>query len=115
MALAHRSHSADSAAAHVWRIVREPFTAASWRRTAYAVLALPVGLVCVPLALLGAPTGRRQRELLRRLLGADLPAGSRTGLAHALLSPPAQPARRRRHLLRLLPRADEPALAAARR
>ncbi|MFF9812289.1 hypothetical protein [Streptomyces sp. NPDC014006] len=47
-----------------------------------------MGLVCVPLALLGAPTGRRQRELLRRLLGADLTAGSRTGLAHALPSTP---------------------------
>ncbi|MEU3842330.1 hypothetical protein AB0E88_20165 [Streptomyces sp. NPDC028635] len=88
MALAHRSHSADSAAALVWRVVREPFTAATWRRTAYALLALPAGLVCVPLALLGVATGPRQRALLRRLLGADLPAGPRAGLAHALVSTP---------------------------
>jgi hypothetical protein len=78
----------DSAAVRVWRIVREPFTAATWRRLAYAALVLPVGVACVPLALLGAPTGRWQRALARRWLGTDLGDGPRAGLVHALLSTP---------------------------
>ncbi|MFI1568910.1 hypothetical protein ACH4ZX_38865 [Streptomyces sp. NPDC020490] len=76
------------AAPHVRGIVREPFTAATWRRVAYQVIALPVGLACVPLALCGAPTGRWQRALIRRLLGTDLAGGPRAGLAHALLAAP---------------------------
>ncbi|MFF4014171.1 hypothetical protein [Streptomyces sp. NPDC001843] len=73
----------------VRRIVREPFTAGTWRRAGYALLAPPVGVVCVPLALLGAPTGRWQRALVRRFLGTDLPPATRTGgLLHALAATP---------------------------
>ncbi|GGJ12975.1 hypothetical protein [Streptomyces brasiliensis] len=79
----------DSILGRLGRIVREPFTADTWRRVACAVLALPMGVACVPLALLGAPTGRWQRALLRRFLGAELPpGGSRSGLAHALSATP---------------------------
>ncbi|MET9829401.1 hypothetical protein ABZ078_08825 [Streptomyces sp. NPDC006385] len=79
----------DTASVRVWRVVREPFTAGTWRRFAYAVLAFPLGVACVPLGLAGAPTGRWQRGLLRRLLGADVGGdGSRAGLAHALVALP---------------------------
>ncbi|MFJ9628021.1 hypothetical protein ACIRU8_10040 [Streptomyces sp. NPDC101175] len=79
----------DTGAEWTRRLARAPFTAATWRRTAYAVLALPVGLACVPLALLGAPTARWQRGLVRRFLGADLPGTARRGgLRHALLATP---------------------------
>ncbi|MFE2421191.1 hypothetical protein [Streptomyces hokutonensis] len=79
----------DTGAVRAWRIAREPFTAATWRRTAYAVLAFPVGLVCVPLSLLGAPTARWQRGLVHRFLGADIPGTARRGgLRHALLATP---------------------------
>lgn len=86
----------DDTAVRVWRFVREPFRADTWRRVAYALLAFPVGMMCVPLALVGAPTGRRQRALVRRFLGAE-PSGSCRGpehagylrsLAHALLATP---------------------------
>ncbi|MEV8033000.1 hypothetical protein [Streptomyces sp. NPDC086182] len=81
----------DDASIRVWRFVREPFRADTWRRTAYAPAALPLGVACVPLSLLGAPTGRWQRALAQRLLG--LPAGAEPpgplrGLAHALLAAP---------------------------
>ncbi|MEU7428114.1 hypothetical protein [Streptomyces sp. NPDC040750] len=69
------------------RVVREPFTAAAWRRAAYAVLAFPLCLLCIPLALVGGPAGRVQRALVRRLLGVEL-RGRRRGLAHALLATP---------------------------
>ncbi|GHG91983.1 hypothetical protein [Streptomyces lanatus] len=78
----------DAAAIWIWRLVREPFTAVTWRRTAYAVAALPVGVVCVPLALAGLPTGRWQRGLVRGLLGAELTGGPRAGLLHALAALP---------------------------
>ncbi|MGW3101417.1 hypothetical protein [Streptomyces sp. NPDC001100] len=83
----------DTAAVRIWRVVREPFTAGTWRRTAYALLALPVGLACVPLGLLGAPTARRQRGLVRRFLDTDIDtdmpgAARRGGLRHALLATP---------------------------
>jgi hypothetical protein len=79
----------DAAAVRTWRLVREPFTATTWRRTAYAVLALPVGLACIPLSLLGAPTARWQRGLVRRFLHTEIPGTARTGgLAHALFSIP---------------------------
>ncbi|MFF0737041.1 hypothetical protein ACFYVK_36185 [Streptomyces chartreusis] len=78
----------DVAAVWVWRLVREPFTAQTWRRTAYAVTALPVGAVCVPLAATGLPTGRWQRGLARRLLGAEIPGGPGSGLVHALVALP---------------------------
>ncbi|MER6735625.1 sensor domain-containing protein [Streptomyces puniciscabiei] len=79
--------TAPAAALRIRRVVREPFTAAAWRRAAYAVLAFPVGVLCVPIALIGGPAGRIQRGLARRLLGAELP-GSRRGLVHALLAAP---------------------------
>ena len=80
-------------------ILREPFRAETWRRLAYIVLALPVGLLCIPLALVGGPAGRIQRGLASRLLGvrAGVRAGvqegepPRTGplaLAHAVISTP---------------------------
>ncbi|MFE5815359.1 hypothetical protein ACFQ6S_18380 [Streptomyces sp. NPDC056479] len=78
----------DVAAVWVWRLVREPFIAVTWRRTVYAVLALPVGVVCVPLGLAGLPAGRWQRELVRRLLGAELAGGPGAGLSHALVALP---------------------------
>ncbi|MFE4697395.1 hypothetical protein ACFRIC_09915 [Streptomyces sp. NPDC056738] len=73
------------------RFVREPFRADTWRRVAYALLAPPVGLACVPLSLLGAPTGRWQRALAHRFLGLPAGTGSRAplkGLAHGLLATP---------------------------
>ncbi|WP_329456472.1 hypothetical protein [Streptomyces sp. NBC_01497] len=73
------------------RILKEPFRAATWRRFAYLVLALPVGLLCVPLALVGGPAGRLQRGLARSLLGAEVPEPGRTGplaFVHAVLSAP---------------------------
>ncbi|MFI0961980.1 hypothetical protein ACH4S8_11330 [Streptomyces sp. NPDC021080] len=81
----------DEASVRVWRMVREPFRADTWRRVAYALLALPVGLVCVPLSLVGAPTGRWQRALAHRLLGLPGnpgPPAPVRGLAHALLATP---------------------------
>ncbi|WP_434589249.1 hypothetical protein [Streptomyces sp. A5-4] len=72
-------------------ILREPFRAETWRRTAYVVLALPIGLLCIPLALFGGPAARIQRGLARRLLGLETVAPARTGplaLAHALVSAP---------------------------
>ncbi|MEV8564617.1 hypothetical protein AB0436_03345 [Streptomyces sp. NPDC051322] len=78
--------------AHLARVIlREPFRAGTWRRTAYVLLALPVGLLCVPLALVGGPAGRIQRGLARRLLHLHLGEPPRTGpvaLAHAVISSP---------------------------
>ncbi|MBP0459921.1 hypothetical protein [Streptomyces montanisoli] len=56
------------------RVLGEPFRAMTWRRLAYLVLALPVGLLCVPIALVGGPAGRIQRGLARSLLGAEVAA-----------------------------------------
>jgi hypothetical protein len=74
---------------------RTPFSAVTWRRTRYTLLALPVGVVSVPLALLGRSpaTARRQRDLARRNLGlrVDEPSQRDTAgrvLAHALLGVP---------------------------
>ncbi|MGQ4516933.1 hypothetical protein [Streptomyces sp. DW26H14] len=73
------------------RVLKEPFRAATWRRFAYVVLALPVGLLCVPLALVGGPAGRVQRGLARSLLGVEIAETERTGplaFVHAVLSAP---------------------------
>ncbi|GGN56201.1 hypothetical protein GCM10011579_016980 [Streptomyces albiflavescens] len=90
----------DDSAVRVWRVVREPFMADTWRRVAYALLAFPVGVICVPLALAGAPTARGQRALVRRFLGdpggapgvpgvpGREPPGASRGLAHAVLATP---------------------------
>ncbi|MFG2373434.1 hypothetical protein ACGFY9_18415 [Streptomyces sp. NPDC048504] len=87
-----RPPAPDPASVHAWNLVRTPFTATTWRRTAYALLALPLGLACIPLALLGAPAARWQRGLVRRFLGADSidPSGTPRagGLPHALLATP---------------------------
>jgi hypothetical protein len=72
-------------------ILREPFRAETWKRVAYLLLALPVGILCIPLALVGGPAGRIQRGLARRLLGLDVEEPERTGplaLAHAVISLP---------------------------
>jgi hypothetical protein len=79
--------SRDDSAVRAWLFVREAFTAGTWRRVAYALLAFPVGVLCVPLALLGAPTGRWQRGLVRRFLGREL-SGSSRGMAHATAAVP---------------------------
>lgn len=69
--------------------LRQPFTAVTWRRAAYAVLSLPAGLASAADALRGAPAGQWQRSLTRHLLGEELPLGSRrSGFAHALLATP---------------------------
>jgi hypothetical protein len=75
-----------------WRL---PFSADFWRRIAYVLLALPVGIVAAPAALLGGhrAAARWQRGLARRLLpaGAAAPAdrgGAGRAIAHALLSLP---------------------------
>jgi hypothetical protein len=79
-------------AAPPWRL---PFTADTWRRTAYVLLALPVGVVAAPVALLGGhrAAARWQRGLARRLLPAAAAApasrgGAGRAIAHALLSLP---------------------------
>lgn len=72
-------------------ILRAPFTADTWKRVGYIALALPVGILCVPIALVGGPAGRIQRVLAERLLGVDADGPERTGplaLAHALISLP---------------------------
>lgn len=92
----------DDSAVRVWRVVREPFTEGTWRRVAYALLAFPVGMICVPPALVGAPAARWQRALVCRFLGVPgvpfvpgvpgvpggEPPGSSRGLAHAVLAAP---------------------------
>ncbi|MFE9374827.1 sensor domain-containing protein [Streptomyces sp. NPDC006711] len=72
-------------------ILREPFRAETWLRLAYLLLALPVGLISVPLALVGGPAGRIQRGLARRLLGVRVDEPERTGplaFVHAVVSTP---------------------------
>ncbi|MCT9087804.1 hypothetical protein N4G70_02875 [Streptomyces sp. ASQP_92] len=75
-----------------WRtVLQEPFRAATWRRFSYLLLALPLGILCVPIALVGGPAGRIQRGLARRLLGVEVAEPRRTGplaLAHAVISVP---------------------------
>jgi hypothetical protein len=75
-----------------WRL---PFSADTWRRTFSILLALPVSLVSVPLALLGGyrAAARLQRGLARRYLALriDEPAPGDTAgrvVAHAVLSLP---------------------------
>jgi Putative sensor len=75
-----------------WRL---PFSADTWRRTLYVLLALPVSLVSVPLALLGGwrAAARLQRGLAGRYLALRSPepaahdAAGRV-VAHAVLSLP---------------------------
>jgi signal transduction histidine kinase len=75
-----------------WRL---PFTADTWRRTLYLLLAAPASIVSVPLALLGGhqAAARMQRQLARRYLGLRIeePGAGRTAgrtIAHALVSLP---------------------------
>jgi Putative sensor len=74
---------------------RRPFSADTWRRTCYILLAPPVSLVAVPLALLGGwrAAARLQRGLARRYLGLRIhgPAPHDTAgrvVAHAVLGLP---------------------------
>jgi hypothetical protein len=87
MAAAQKPYVRDAAAVRAWQLVREPFTARTWRRVAYALLAVPVALVSLPVGLLGPVSGRWQRGLVRRFLGVELPGSSR-GVGHALLALP---------------------------
>jgi hypothetical protein len=71
--------------------LRAPSVADTWRRTGYALVAVPVGLVCVPLALVGGPAGRLQRAVahsLLRLEVAEPVRTSRRALLHAVLAIP---------------------------
>lgn len=75
-----------------WRL---PFSADTWRRTLYAVVALPVAVVCVPLTVVGgsAAATRLQEGLASRLLELRVNAPRHRGvdgrvLGHALLSLP---------------------------
>jgi DNA-binding NarL/FixJ family response regulator len=75
-----------------WRV---PFTADTWRRALYALVALPAGLVCLPLALLGGgrAAARSQAGLARRCLALHVGGRSQRGatgrvVAHALLGLP---------------------------
>ena len=75
-----------------WRLPLSPDT---WRRTLYALLALPVGVVCVPLSIVGGSpaAARLQHSLTRRFLALRL-QGTRPArvdprvVGHALLSLP---------------------------
>jgi hypothetical protein len=83
----HRSPARHFAAA----LLRAPFTADTWRRAAYALVALPLGVLCVPLALIGGSAGRVQRRVARALLGLEVDEPARTGmrgLVHAVLTVP---------------------------
>lgn len=71
--------------------VRAPFLGETWRRAAYALIALPLGVLCVPLALVGGPAGRVQRRVARALLRLEVGEPARTGvraLVHAVLTIP---------------------------
>jgi hypothetical protein len=88
-------HTHAPAGSRVRRVLREPFTAGTWRRFAYGVVALPMSLASIPLALVGAPAGRWQRAVMRRVLREDtegtvrdVRGGARSGLVHALVSLP---------------------------
>jgi hypothetical protein len=72
-----------------------PFSAGTWRRTLYALLALPVGVVCVPLSILGGSpaAARLQQGLAGGLLAVRLARPRRRRvdgrvIGHALLSLP---------------------------
>ncbi|MFD0308399.1 hypothetical protein [Streptomyces sp. NPDC127119] len=79
---AGKAHVRDRVPVRARQLVREPFTARTRRRVAYAPPAVPV-------ALLGgrAAAGRRQRDLVGRFLGGRLP-GSSPGVLHAPLALP---------------------------
>lgn len=85
------ARASRTATARVRTVFAEPFKAATWKRVAYLIIALPLGLLCIPLALLGGPAGRFQRTVARGLLGLEVGEPERTGplaLAHAVLSTP---------------------------
>jgi hypothetical protein len=72
-------------------VIRAPFTADTWRRTLYTVIAGPLAVVSAPLALIGGPAGKLQRRVARKLLSLDVAEPARTGprsLLHALLALP---------------------------
>src|SRR3954466_8288096 len=53
----------------LYPVLRAPFAADTWRRTGYALVALPVAIASVPLALAGGPGGRLQRRAAGLLPG----------------------------------------------
>ncbi|MEU9134344.1 hypothetical protein AB0D08_40865 [Kitasatospora sp. NPDC048540] len=72
-------------------VLRAPLSSRTWREAGYLLAALPVALVCIPLALVGGPAGRIQRDLVARLLGRRIEPpkdGRLAALAHAVLSLP---------------------------
>jgi hypothetical protein len=72
-----------------WRM---PFTADTWRRTTYVLLAPPLSIIAVPVALLGGHrvTARWRCGLVQRWLGlrVDRPTTAARVATHALLSLP---------------------------
>jgi hypothetical protein len=91
MDVAQRTQHRTDAADRTKTILGEPFRAATWKRVVYQLTALPLGLLCIPLALLGGPAGRIQRAVARGLLGLEVDEPERTGplaLVHAVLSAP---------------------------
>ncbi|MGI8329917.1 hypothetical protein ACRYCC_08115 [Actinomadura scrupuli] len=66
-------------------LLRMPFTPETGRRTAYALLALPAGLLSVPLSVAGR---RPQQAVARRFLGLDLAGGRLRSVAHAVIALP---------------------------
>jgi hypothetical protein len=88
-------HARDRSERPVPRVVRAPFTLPTWKRTVYALAALPLTIVGALLAVFGA--GRRARELhvqaSRALLRTDLGLrpvdhSGRRVLGHAVVSLP---------------------------
>jgi hypothetical protein len=72
---------------------RAPFAAETWRRALYVLVALPVGLACLLLAVCGrsaaaASVQRRLAGSLLRVPDEDSGVGSGRVAAHALLSLP---------------------------
>jgi hypothetical protein len=70
-------------------VLRAPFVGETWRRSAYALVALSVGLLSVPLVLAGGPAGRLQARVARLLPGVAVgDASRRRVLLHGLLGVP---------------------------
>lgn len=93
----HEPHGAAGASPRRPRMAwwRAPFSADTWRRTLYVLLAAPVSVVSVPLVLIGGhrTAARWQRGLARRYLGVRIGEPASTGTAartivHTLLSLP---------------------------
>lgn len=90
-AAADRARTA-SAGRHARIVFQAPFIADTWMRLAYLLLAVPVGLLCLPLGLIAPGTaGRLQRAMAHRLLRVAAERPRRVGalaFAHAVLTTP---------------------------